>query len=175
MLNKVVRAALENLELDLNSRDEAALSVFRTLTGNANVTFRDALSMVGTILDEAKIDERPEIMISRGSNSWVATFRGGEEARILDLFATATLPLPYSLEYDDVESIVKAIQTKHPEAHVHARGAMTLDEINEEIEHAFHVDVTGPSARTDLIRHVQMTARDIARRVRSFGLDGSKL
>ena len=70
---------------------------------------------------------------------------------------------------------MKAIQAKHPEAHVHARGAMTLDEINEEIEHAFHVDVTGPSARTDLIRHVQMTARDIARRVRSFGLDGSKL
>ena len=175
MLNPIVSAALENLELDLNSHDEAALAAFRRLTGNTHVSFSDALAMVATILDETREHETPEITISRGSNSWIAKFRGGEEARILELFATTTLPLPYSLDYDDLESIVKSIQAKHPEARVHARGSMTIAEINDEIEHAFRVDVTGPSARADLIRHLQMTARDIARRVRSFGLDASSI
>ena len=172
MLNPVVRAALENLELDLNGRDDAALAVFRTLTAKSDVSYADALAMIATLLNEAQRDETPEIIIERGPNSWTATFRGGEEARILDLFATTTLPLPYSLDYDDVESIIHSIQAEHPDARVHARGSITLEEINEEIDAAFRVDVTGPGARADLIRHVQMVARDIARRVRTSGLRG---
>lgn len=61
-----------------------------------------------------ELDDGPALIVSRGPNSWVATYRGGEEARIVDLFGTATLPLPYSLEFEDAEQIVRSLELTHP-------------------------------------------------------------
>lgn len=63
---------------------------------------------------DSEIDDNPALIVSRGPNSWVVTYLGGEEARIVELFGTATLPLPYSLAFADAEHIVHSLEITHP-------------------------------------------------------------